>query len=372
MNIDIAIIGAGPAGLMAAIYAGKLGARVLLIERAEYYGGQLIKQTHKFFGSKSEYAGERGIDIAELLVKQALDIPNVTAWNNATVLGYYQADGILTVKHQNTFVTVNAKKIIVASGAAEKTLAFPGNDLPGIYGAGAVQTLMNVYGVMPGKRLLMVGAGNIGLIVAYQLLQAGVEVAGIIEAAPKIGGYLVHAAKIRRAGIPIYTSHTIKAAYGSPALTGATICQLDSNWQQIPGTDMDIQADGLCLAVGLTPLTELLWQAGCKMAYVPELGGYVPLRDSSLLTTHPDIYVAGDVAGVEEASAAMVEGKLAGLAAAASLGQTAANLSADYTEATNQLSALRAGNVSAKIRSGLAKVTINDPSKALSEVICNA
>ncbi|HWR06677.1 NAD(P)/FAD-dependent oxidoreductase [Sporomusa sp.] len=372
MNIDIAIIGAGPAGLMAAIHAGNSGARVLLIERAEYYGGQLIKQTHKFFGSKSEYAGERGIDIAALLINQALEIDNITVWNNATVLGYYQEDGILTVKHHDSFITITAKKIIVAAGASEKTLAFPGNDLPGVYGAGAVQTLMNVYGVMPGNRLLMVGAGNIGLIVAYQLLQAGVEVAGIIEAAPKIGGYLVHAAKIRRAGIPIYTNHTVKAAYGSPALTGATICRLDTNWQQIPGTDLDIQADGLCLAVGLTPLTELLWQAGCKMAYVPELGGYVPFRNSSLLTTHPDIYVAGDVAGVEEASAAMVEGKLAGLAAAASLGHTAAVKSTDYEEAKNQLAALRAGNVSAKIRSGLAKVTINDHSETLCEVIRNA
>ena len=88
----------------------------------------------------------------------------------------------------------------------KKNLAFPNNDLPGIYGAGAVQTLMNVYGVLPGKRMLMVGAGNIGVIVAYQLLQAGVDVAGIIEAAPKIGGYWVHAAKVQRASVPIYTS----------------------------------------------------------------------------------------------------------------------------------------------------------------------
>ena len=94
-------------------------------------------------------------------------------------------------------------KIILATGASEKFLEFPGNDLPGIYGAGAVQTLMNVAGVKPAERVLMVGAGNIGLIVSYQLMQAGVEVAGIIEAAPKIGGYLVHASKIRLSGLGI-------------------------------------------------------------------------------------------------------------------------------------------------------------------------
>lgn len=367
---DIAIIGAGPAGLMAAIAAGKAGARVLLLERSEFLGGQLIKQTHKFFGSKNEHAGERGIAIAGLLVKEALNQPSVTVLNNATVLGYYQEDGVLTVKHEGAFVTIKAKKIIVATGASEKTLAFPGNDLPGVYGAGAVQTLMNVHGVLPGKRLLMVGAGNIGLIVAYQLLQAGVEVAGIIEAAPKIGGYLVHAAKIRRAGIPIYTSHTIAAAYGSPSLTGVSVCRLDADWQPVPGSQFDITADGLCLAVGLTPLTELLWQAGCNMAWVPELGGYVPLRNDRLLTTHPDIYVAGDVAGIEEASAAMVEGKLAGLSAAASLGLALSSLEQEYAEARSQLAALRAGEVSAKIRNGLAKVTVVDlPSDPLSEVI---
>lgn len=369
MDIDIAIIGAGPAGLMAAIHAGKAGAGVLLVERAAQFGGQLIKQTHKFFGSKSEYAGERGIDIAELLVSEALALPNVTAWNNSIVLGYYPEDGVLTVKHMGKFVTVKAKKIIVATGAAEKTLAFPGNDLPGVTGAGAVQTLMNVYGVLPGKRFLIVGSGNIGLIVAYQLLQAGVKVAGIIEAASKIGGYLVHAAKVRRAGIPIYTSHTVKAAYGSPALSGVTVCQVNNNWQQVPGTEFDIQVDGLCLAVGLTPLTELLWQAGCQMDYIPELGGYVPRRNSHLRTTQPNIYVAGDVAGVEEASTAMVEGKLAALAAVASLGLIPSNWAEIYGDAQAQLAALRAGSTCAKIRSGLAKVTISEQSETLCEVI---
>ncbi|HML34447.1 MULTISPECIES: NAD(P)/FAD-dependent oxidoreductase [Sporomusa] len=359
MHIDIAIIGGGPAGLMAAIHAGKTGARVLLMERAGQFGGQLIKQTHKFFGSKSEYAGERGIDIAELLIKEALALPTVTAWNNTTVLGYYPEDSMLTAKHLGKFVTVKAKKIIVATGAAEKILAFPGNDLPGVSGAGAVQTLMNVYGVLPGKRFLILGSGNIGLIVAYQLLQAGVEVAGIVEAAAKIGGYLVHAAKIRRAGIPIYTSHTVKAAYGSPGLTGVTVCQVDNTWQTITGTEFDIQADGLCLAVGLTPLTELLWQAGCQMDYIPELGGYVPHRSSNMQTTQHNIYAAGDAAGVEEASVAMVEGKLAALAAVAALGLIASNGEEIYNDAYAQLAALRAGSISAKIRSGLAKVTMS-------------
>ena len=229
-------------------------------------------------------------------MEQLAQLSNVTVWKNATALGYYP-DGVLSVKQGNSFCLVKPKKLIVATGASEKTLAFPNNDLPGIYGAGAVQTLMNVYGVKPADRVLMVGAGNIGVIVAYQLLQAGVEVAAIIEAAPKIGAYWVHASKIQRCGVPILTGHTIKKAYGTDRLSGVTVCRLDEKWNQIPGTEQDFAVDGLCLAVGLSPLTELLWQAGCKMKFVPELGGYVPWRNADLLTTHHNIYVADDVAG---------------------------------------------------------------------------
>lgn len=361
---DVAIVGAGPAGLVAAIQAARTGVKVLLLDRFPYLGGQLIKQTHKFFGSKSEYAGERGVDIARMLIEEVYDTDRITIWDDATALGFYP-DGVLAVKHQGEFRTVLPQKLIIATGAAEKTLVFPNNDLPGIYGAGAVQTLMNVYGVVPGKRLLIVGAGNIGVIVAYQLLQAGVEVAAIVEAGPAVGCYQVHAAKVERCGVPIYTSHTVKYAQGSQKLERVVICRLDSSWQQVEGTDKEFEVDGICLAVGLTPLTELLWQAGCSMRYVSELGGNIPFRDDNLLTTHPDIYIAGDVAGIEEASTAMVEGKIAGLAASLALGCGTDVHLRDLAAAKTQLQALRSGPLSTKIRNGLAKVT----GPALAEVI---
>ena len=358
-DVDVAVIGAGPAGLSAALHAAKMGAGVLLLERGLSLGGQLVKQTHKFFGSRQEYAGERGFDIACQLMEQVEKQANITVWRNATALGYYP-DGILTVRKEDRFCTVKPRKLVVATGASEKTLAFPNNDLPGIYGAGAVHTLMNVYGVMPAKRVLMVGAGNIGVIVAYQLLQAGVEVAAVIEAAPRIGGYWVHASKIRRCGVPILTGHTIRQAHGSNQLEGVTVCRLDDKWAMVPGTDTYFDVDGLCLAVGLSPLTELLWQAGCKMEFVPELGGYVPWRNDDLLTTNKNIYVAGDVAGVEEASAAMVEGKLAGLSSAFALQYQTADFAVEYRQAKQQLNALRSGPLSAKVCSGLCKVTLGE------------
>jgi len=357
---EIAVIGGGPAGLMAALAAAEMGANVTLIDRNSRLGGQLVKQTHMFFGSEKEYASVRGIDIGKILASEVMKNPKITTMLDSTVIGYYPDDGVLGVEiEEKKFVKIKPEKVIVATGASEKFLPFKNNDLPGIYGAGAVQTLMNEHGVVPGKNVLMVGAGNIGLIVSYQLMQAGVNVKAIIDAAPKIGGYLVHASKVARLGIPILTSHTVKAAYADQltgALERAVIWQLDEKWQPIPGTEKVLQVDVMCISVGLSPLAEILWQAGCKMKYVPQLGGHVALRNENMETSVPGIYVAGDVAGVEEASSAMIEGRLAGLNAAKSLGYDNGTYAEKREEALKQLESLRSGPVGEKIRQGLAQL----------------
>ncbi|MCL4424115.1 MAG: NAD(P)/FAD-dependent oxidoreductase [Firmicutes bacterium] len=350
---NVLVIGGGPAGLSAATAAAQCGARVILVDSSSRLGGQLIKQTHKFFGSREQRAGTRGIEIARLLQEEA-EAARVEILPETAALGLY-SDGVVTLEKNERLIKLKPERLVVATGASEKTLAFANNDLPGIYGAGAVQTLMNVHGVRPGQRAVMVGAGNIGLIVSYQLCQAGVEVAAVVEAAPSIGGYAVHASKIRRLGIPILTSYSIKAAHGGETLEGVTVWQLNEKWQGIPGTEQVLAADILCLAVGLTPLTELLWQAGCQMEYIPELGGHVPWYDENQQTSVPGIYVAGDAAAVEEASSAMVTGKLAGLASAHSLG-----LCPDFPvlgeKVRQELTQLRAGPTGEKIRKGLGKL----------------
>jgi len=354
-QVEIMVIGGGPAGLCAALSASSLGAKVLLAERDDIPGGQLVKQTHKFFGSEKQYAGDRGIHIGQMLVENAQSDPNIEIWTNSTVLAIYE-DGIVTVEHEEKHIKIKPERIIIATGAAEKFLAFPGNDLPGIFGAGAVQTLMNVAGVKPAERVLMIGAGNIGLIVSYQLKQAGVEVAAVIEGLPTIGGYLVHASKIRRAGIPVLTRHTILEAYGDGQVEGAVIAEIDDKWQPIPGTERKIPCDTICLAVGLSPLTELAWQAGCEMMFIRELSGHVPFVDSNLETTRPGIYCAGDVSGIEEASSAMVEGRLAGINAAASLGYNEADAKMQKKDAEDELNELRSGPMGEHIRLGLTKM----------------
>ena len=353
---ELVVIGGGPAGLCAAIAAAESGSRVLILDRSARLGGQLIKQTHKFFGSENQYAKTRGFDIAKILLSRVDTFADlIEIWVEATVVALYP-DKVLTVVQDGKYIKIQAKAIVVAAGASEKFLAFENNDLPGVYGAGAVQTLMNVYGVKPADRVLMVGSGNIGLIVSYQLMQAGVKVAAIVEAAPRIGGYKVHASKIARLGVPILTSTTVLRAVGETCVKQAVTVKLDPAWKPIPGTESVHDVDAICVAVGLTPLTSLLAMAGAMTSYIPELGGYAPILTDEHESTLADVFVAGDAAGVEEASSAMVEGRLAGLCAAKRLGYPHADFDDIVSECHAQLAGLRNGPFGCKTCAGIAKM----------------
>jgi sarcosine oxidase subunit alpha len=199
----------------------------------------------------------------------------------------------------------------------------------------------------------MVGAGNIGVIVSYQLMQAGIQVVAVLDAAPRIGAYLVHASKLARMGVPILTSHTVKEAIGTDCLEAAVVCELDEKFQPIPGTEKRYDVDVMCISVGLSPLNELLAMRGVEMKYVGQLSGYVPLRTETCETSIPGIFVAGDASGIEEASSAMAEGYLAGLCAAAKLGHVPADFAQRKEEYLKQLEDLRSGPVGDRIRAGM-------------------
>jgi sarcosine oxidase, subunit alpha len=351
---DVAVVGGGPAGLCAALAAARLGVRVTLVDDNQTLGGQLIKQTHKFFGDKAQYCGTRGMDIAGILESELRATPTeiLTA---TSVIGSFEGH-VIGLASADRFSKLTWQNLVIASGAAENAVLFRNNDLPGVYGAGAVQTLMNVFGVRPGRRVLMVGSGNIGLIVSYQLIQAGIDVIALVEALPRVGGYHVHAAKLARLGVPILTGRTIIAAIGKDRVTGAVLSKVDRNFKPIRGTQKRIRVDTICVAVGLTPLVEILWQVGCHMAYVPELGGHVAWHDEHMQTSVPGVYVAGDVSGIEEASTAMLEGRIAGAHAATRV--TGPNPEADrvIAEARAQLCAIRQGPFGEKAACGKSRL----------------
>jgi sarcosine oxidase subunit alpha len=351
---DVAVVGGGPAGLSAAIVASRLGAKVTLIDDTDRLGGQLVKQTHKFFGSKAYYCGTRGMDIATILEQELRSLP-ADVLSGTSVVGLYEGK-VLALASRERFTRLGFKCLIVATGAAENNLLFENNDLPGVYGAGAVQTLMNVYGVKPGTRVLMAGSGNIGLIVSYQLIQAGIEVAAVVEALPRIGGYHVHAAKLARLSVPILTAHTVVRALGKEEVEGAVICRVDKNFKPLPRTARRLKVDTICLAVGLTPLSELLWQSGCAMVYVPELGGHVAWHNGNMQTSICNVYLAGDVSGIEEASTAMLEGRLAGAHAAAQVLGPSPEAEKVIAESRAELNAIRKGPFGDKAALGKAKL----------------
>jgi sarcosine oxidase subunit alpha len=189
-------------------------------------------------------------------------------------------------------------------------------------------------------------------------MQAGVEVAGIVEAMPRIGGYFVHAAKVRRLGVPIYVRHTIKKAVGKKRVEGAEIVKLDEKWHIVEGSEKHISCDFICIAIGLSPTHELLYQVGCEMRFVPELGGVVPLRTKFGETTVEGLYVAGDVAGIEEATTAIMEGRIAGLDAAIKLGYGDAETIKLRDRIATELEEFRRGPFGERILAGIEKILV--------------
>lgn len=310
MDIPVLIIGGGPAGLSAAIELGKAGIRTLLVDDKHRLGGKLVLQTHRFFGSTDAvYAGTRGIDIATRLEKDLSQFPSVEVWLQSTCLGVFSDKKVGILREGGQYTLIRPEVLLVTSGAREKFLAFKGNTLPGVYGAGAFQTLVNRDLVRPAEKLFIIGGGNVGLIAGYHALQAGIGVVGLVEAMSECGGYKVHKDKLARMGVPIYTSHTILSANGTDKVESITIAEVDTQFAPIPGTEESFECDSVLIAVGLDPVNEF----------------YLKAVDFSLR-----VYSAGDAEEIAEASAAIFSGKIKGREIARVLGSPVEDIPASW------------------------------------------
>lgn len=317
VETDVLVIGGGPAGLSAAHYLGGKGINVLLVDDKDRLGGKLVLQTHKFFGSKEDcYAGTRGIDIGTILEGEVRKHDSVEVWLNSTVLAVFEDKKVGVIYNNEEYVFVVARNVLVATGAREKNLVFPGNTLPGVIGAGAFQTLVNRDLVKPCNRLFIVGGGNVGLIAGYHAIQAGIDVVGLVEALPRCGGYKVHEDKLRKLGVPIFTSHTILGAQGEGHVHSVTIAQVDEKFQPIAGTEKSYDVDMVLVAVGLEPIDQFYHKA---RAYGMEA------------------WTAGDAKEIAEASAAIFSGKIEAMKIARSLGLTVGEVPTTWVELQNIL-----------------------------------
>ena len=300
VEVDVLIVGGGPAGICAAKELGQSGISCLVIDDKTELGGKLSLQTHAFFGSiRACHAGTRGIDLTGKLVRGIPDMPHVEVWLRSTAVGVF-ADGVVGVVRDEEYVLVKPGVLLIAAGAREKSLSFPGCDLPGVYGAGAFQTLVNRDRIRAADRLFIVGGGNVGLIAGYHGLQAGIDVVGLVEALPQVGGYKVHLDKLKRLGVPVWTSHTVLCAEGDEGLERVVIAKIDASFQPIKGTERVFDVDTLLIAVGLAPVNELVSKA--------EAAGI-------------EVFTAGDADEIAEASAAIFSGRITGRRISSKLGR---------------------------------------------------
>ena len=292
----VAIIGAGPAGLAAREELNKAGVDNLVIDANEHIGGQFLMQTHQFFFFEKEqhFGGQRGFEIARSLAGNDHSgiMLGYTVWDilegNWLVLKKISAEE----KDVSPITYIHAEQLIIATGAVPFVPAFENDDLPGVYTAAVVQKMMNQELTLLGKNILTVGAGNIGYLTSYQLMQAGATVKAIIEAQPDEGGFPVQANRIRRLGIPIITGKTLIKIIPNEkrdGIKGAVVADAE-NFQAIPGTEQVIDGiDAVNICTGLVQ-DDLLFTKG------KEVFGR-------------NVHAAGDAQRIGEGTTAVLRGK---------------------------------------------------------------
>ena len=300
IRVDVLVIGAGPAGLAAAISAKKAGVdNLIVLEREDHPGGILRQCIHNGFGLhrfKEELTGpeyaQRDIDTA---AEMGIDIRT-----GVTVLSVSNEKRVTAVSRENGLQIFEAKSIVLAMGCRERprgALAIPGTRCAGIYSAGTAQKFVNLEGYMPGRRVVILGSGDIGLIMARRMTLQGAKVLACVELMPYSSGLNRNIVQcLQDYNIPLYLSHTVIDIHGKERLTGVTVAKVDENRRPIPGTEMEFECDTLLLSVGLIPENEL--SAGAGVALSPVTSGAVV--SDSLETSVKGIYACGNVLHVHD------------------------------------------------------------------------
>ena len=331
----VAIIGAGPAGLQAAISAANVGAHVTLIDGHAQPGGQYYKQLPNSFRRQ---ATDPHQDEANTLFSQVHQ-PRITLQLQTQVLGISANGRKLWLHGPNAPTELEAAAVVLATGAYDRPAAFPGWTLPGVMSLGAAQNAVKGQRILPGKNLLLAGTGPLLLSTGAALTWGGAKVVGILEGSTAIRRFPLQQwralwgqwVRLREGGrylrtllqarVPYQLGWGVVEALGTPekGVTGAVIAPLDDEWQPLLKKARRIQCDTICIGYGFFPDTVLSRLAGAEHTFQIELGGWVPMRDPFLQTTVPDLYVAGDGAGIGGAVQSALEGQMAGMAAAALL-----------------------------------------------------
>ena len=297
-EFDVVVVGSGPGGLAAAIAAKKNGAeRVLVIERDLELGGILLQCIHNGFGVEVFKEDLPGPSYAQRFIKEAHDL-KVEALLDSMVLEATSDRRLFVTSRQGGIQEINAGALVFAMGCRERTRAqvrLPGTRPAGVYTAGTAQRWVNVEGFMPGKRFVILGSGDIGMIMARRLTFEGAKVERVLEIMPYLSGLTRNYVQcLQDYGIPLQLQHTVKRIIGSQRVEAIEAVAVDDHWQPIPGSEEIIPCDTLLLSVGLIPENELSRQAGVRLD--PVTGG--PFVDNRFQTSVPGVFAAGNVVHV--------------------------------------------------------------------------
>ncbi|MFE9562948.1 NAD(P)/FAD-dependent oxidoreductase [Streptomyces sp. NPDC006487] len=332
---DLAIVGAGPAGLAAAVTAAGLGLRVILLDAGERPGGQFYRHPAPGLGAArpealhhgwSAFASREAALRAHASVGRITYLPHHHVWTVVPA-----AEGAAWTLHavagsDEAPATVRARAVLLATGAYERQLPFPGWTLPGVVGAGGAQAMLKGGLVLPGSRVVVAGSGPLLLAVAGSLASAGARVPVVVEAAAYTG-YAAHApallrnpgklaegatygGALLRHGVRLLTRHAVTEAHGTDRVEAVTVARLDRDWRPVPGTARRIPCDAVAVGHGLVPQLELATGLGCATRPSPDATVALEL-DAQQRTSVPGVWSAGETGGIGGAQLALAEGEIA-------------------------------------------------------------
>lgn len=333
----MAVVGAGPAGMAAAVAAARAGVDVTVVDGYGRPGGQYFRQLPESFEAVERTAHGRRADavLGDLVASGARVLTSTTVWG-----AFPESEGgwQLALYGPGGVGVLHAQALILATGAYDRPVPFPGWTLPGVMTAGGVQLLLKSQRVLPGRRLLLAGAGPLQWAVAAGLVRAGAEVVALLEGAapglralrhlPALWGQWQRLAEgwgywrtLAAARVPLKPGWGLVEVHGREQVEEAVIAPLDAAWHPVRARQMTVAADTVVIGYGLVSAVELARLLGCVLDYRPAEGGYVPRRDAHMQTSLPGVYAVGDGAGIGGAELAQIEGRIAGIAAALRLGR---------------------------------------------------
>jgi thioredoxin reductase len=338
-HVAVVVVGAGVAGVAAAIAAARAGVEVLLIDENPIDNDMMAMDVPLYFGQRMQPSVrnralmmERVVETNPALVEAheaAVDVELGTYVWGAFVNGptVRELPGpMLGLADDRRSWLVGYDRLVVAAGARDVAMGFPGWERAGAMGAQGAVSLLTRYRALGSQRMVIVGSGDLGLRTATLALESGVAVAGIVEVANAVRGDEEIARSLASRGVPFYTAHTIREARGRVGeIESLVLVQIDGDLKPVPGSEREIACDTVCLALGLAPNVELLHLVGARLVFASALGGWVPELDDQMQTSVPTVFAAGDCTGVHDSmladpEIARAQGRLAGLAAAQSLG----------------------------------------------------